>query len=60
MIAIRIVNLDYYSTEPGPFDHTLTPFSDQELKKVTVLRVYGTTFAGQKVCVHIHQVRTIE
>ncbi|KAI8639136.1 hypothetical protein BD408DRAFT_392872, partial [Parasitella parasitica] len=55
-ISIRIVNLDHYMAEPGPLDRSYTPFSDKRLPKVPVLRVFGSTMAGQKVCLHIHQV----
>ncbi|KAL9544595.1 hypothetical protein MBANPS3_007546 [Mucor bainieri] len=55
-ISVRIVNLDHYMADPGPLDRSYTPFSDKQLAKVPVLRIFGSTKLGQKVCLHIHQV----
>ncbi|CEP18773.1 hypothetical protein [Parasitella parasitica] len=55
-ISVRIVNLDHYMADPGPLDRSYTPFSDEKLCKVPVLRIFGSTNVGQKVCLHIHQV----
>ncbi|KAI8975441.1 hypothetical protein BDF20DRAFT_914372 [Mycotypha africana] len=41
---------------PGPLDRAYSPFTDQKLANVPVLRIFGSTKAGQKACVHIHQV----
>lgn len=56
VISVRIVNLDHYMADPGPLDRSYTPFSDKRLVKVPVLRIFGSTKLGQKVCLHIHQV----
>ncbi|KAI8089385.1 putative DNA polymerase zeta catalytic subunit [Halteromyces radiatus] len=55
-ISVRIVNIDHYLTEPGPYDSHYCPFSDWPLKKIPVLRIFGSTPGGQKTCVHIHQI----
>jgi hypothetical protein len=55
-ISIRIIHLDHYLAKPGPLDRAFSPFSDRKLSKVPVLRIFGSTKAGQKVCLLIHQV----
>jgi DNA polymerase zeta len=55
-ISVRIVNTDHYMAKPGPLDRSYSPFS-KKLSKVPVIRIFGSTLAGQKVCLHIHQVR---
>ncbi|KAI9253418.1 hypothetical protein BDA99DRAFT_170705 [Phascolomyces articulosus] len=54
-ISIRMVNIDHYLDEPGPMDRAFCPFSNTPLNKVPVIRVFGSTPSGQKVCLHIHQ-----
>jgi hypothetical protein len=56
-ISVRIVNIDHYMAKPGPFDRSFTPFSEKKLTKVPIIRVFGSTLAGQKLCLHIHQVK---
>ena len=56
-ISVRIVCLDHYLATPGLLDRSYSPFTTKKLSKVPVIRVFGSTVAGQKVCVHIHQVR---
>ncbi|KAI8148312.1 hypothetical protein BJV82DRAFT_591635 [Fennellomyces sp. T-0311] len=55
-ISVRIVNIDHYLAEPGPMDRGYCPFSSTLLKKVPVIRIFGSTPSGQKACVHIHQI----
>lgn len=55
-ISVRIVNMDHYMAKPGPLDRAYSPFS-KKLSKVPVIRIFGSTLAGQKVCLHVHQVR---
>ncbi|KAI9260852.1 hypothetical protein EDC94DRAFT_519975 [Helicostylum pulchrum] len=55
-ISIRITNMDHYMAKPTSFDRTYTPFSAKTLSKVPIIRIFGSTLAGQKVCLHIHQV----
>ncbi|GAA5804066.1 hypothetical protein HPULCUR_009552 [Helicostylum pulchrum] len=48
--------MDHYMAKPTSFDRTYTPFSAKTLSKVPIIRIFGSTLAGQKVCLHIHQV----
>lgn len=55
---VRLNCIDYYHTTPTEFDPSL-PKDDgtspqKELSKVPVIRVFGATETGQKVCAHIH------
>lgn len=50
--------IDHYQATPTEYDPPL-PFHDgitkkQQLPKVPLIRVYGATETGQKVCAHIH------
>jgi hypothetical protein len=55
-ISVRIVHLDHYLSAPGKLDRAYSPFCDQKLSRVPVIRIFGSTMAGQKICLHIHQV----
>ncbi|KAF9551467.1 DNA polymerase zeta [Mortierella hygrophila] len=54
----RIADLDYTMVPPGPLDVQGCQFlpSHIPVQKVPVMRIYGANEAGQKTCVHIHQV----
>ncbi|ORY95936.1 hypothetical protein BCR43DRAFT_316967 [Syncephalastrum racemosum] len=54
-ISVRVTNIDHYLTDPGPLDRSNCPFSTEPLTKVPVIRIFGSTPAGQKACLHIHQ-----
>ncbi|EJU02050.1 hypothetical protein DACRYDRAFT_107768 [Dacryopinax primogenitus] len=54
ILKVRITNVDYSQQVPGPLDRTESIFAT--LNKVPVLNVFGHTSAGQKACVHIHNV----
>ncbi|KAI8378837.1 hypothetical protein EDC96DRAFT_493369 [Choanephora cucurbitarum] len=56
-ISIRIAHLDHYMAKPGPLDRSYSPFCKKRLNKVPIVRIFGSTRAGQKVCLHVHQVR---
>lgn len=56
-ISVRIVNMDYCMSPTGPFDRVSTPFSSTPLSKVPTVRIFGSTLGGQKICLHIHQVK---
>lgn len=58
LFRVRLNCVDYYHTTPTEFDPSL-PKDDgtspqKELSKVPVIRVFGATETGQKVCAHIH------
>lgn len=58
LFRIRLNCIDYYQATPTEFDPPL-PEDDgtspqKELFKVPVIRVFGATETGQKVCAHIH------
>lgn len=51
--------MDHYMISPSPstsnhFDPGYSMFRSATIDKVPVLRVFGTTLAGQKACLHIH------
>lgn len=54
---VRLINIDHVLSKPGALDRTECAFntSGAPLKKVPILRVFGATPAGQRVCLHIHQ-----
>ncbi|KAL9045742.1 MAG: hypothetical protein Q9214_001265, partial [Letrouitia sp. 1 TL-2023] len=55
---VRLNCLDYYLSMPTEFDPELpksrVPSDEQSLTKVPVIRVFGATETGQKVCAHVH------
>jgi DNA polymerase zeta len=55
--TLRIVNIDYYMTKPKPeFDVVYSSFSGSAIQQVPVVRIFGSTPAGQKTCLHMHKV----
>lgn len=58
VFRVRLNCVDHYQATPTTFDPQLpgTLGSDQQraLPKVPVIRVFGATETGQKVCAHIH------
>lgn len=57
----RIADLDYTMAPPGPLDVQGCQFLPAHIpvQKVPVIRIYGANEAGQKTCVHIHQVNLV-
>uniref|UniRef100_A0A0E0LIF6 DNA polymerase zeta catalytic subunit N-terminal domain-containing protein n=1 Tax=Oryza punctata TaxID=4537 RepID=A0A0E0LIF6_ORYPU len=54
VLSVRIVSLDYYMALPLPgFYFSYSHFHGE----VPVIRIYGSTPAGQKTCLHIHLLR---
>ncbi|OEL29890.1 DNA polymerase zeta catalytic subunit [Dichanthelium oligosanthes] len=61
VLSVRIVSIDYYMAPPLPgFDFSRSPFHGEEVDEVPVIRIYGSTPAGQKTCLHVHRVRTTQ
>lgn len=54
----RIADFDYSMQVPGPLDLHVCHFLPPHIPvlKVPVMRIFGANEAGQKCCVHIHQV----
>ena len=58
LFQVRLNCVDHYQAAPSEFDPPL-PYRDgatgkYDRPKVPVIRVFGATETGQKVCVHIH------
>ena len=59
LVSVWLVTMDYYLSSPSTdtknqFDPIYSMFRSAPIKKVPVLRVFGSTPAGQKTCLHIH------
>ncbi|KAJ1380912.1 Ribonuclease H-like superfamily [Sesbania bispinosa] len=55
IFSVRIVSIDYYIAPPIPgADICYSSFHGGKVNEVPVIRVYGSTPAGQKTCLHIH------
>ena len=59
MISVRLLTMDHYMIAPSEdssnnFDPVYSMFRSAPIHRVPVLRVFGTTPAGQKACLHIH------
>lgn len=55
--TIRIVSLDYYMAPPIPhLDFCFSSLEGTTVDQVPVIRIFGSTPAGQKACVHVHRV----
>jgi DNA polymerase zeta len=58
LFRVRLNCIDHYQSSPTRFDPQLrrnvTPSQRSNEPKVPVLRVFGSTETGQKVCAHIH------
>ncbi|XP_018317331.1 DNA polymerase zeta catalytic subunit [Mycetomoellerius zeteki] len=57
MFSITLVNIDSYQSSPIPeLDVTFSEFRGSEVKKVPIIRAFGSTATGKKTCLHIHGV----
>ncbi|KAI1741873.1 DNA polymerase family B [Xylaria scruposa] len=58
VFRVRLNCIDHYQTTPTQYDPTLRndvrPSQLRKEPKVPVIRVFGSTETGQKVCAHIH------
>ncbi|KAF5178796.1 Dna polymerase zeta catalytic subunit [Thalictrum thalictroides] len=56
MFSVRIVSIDYYMSSPIPdFDICYSSFQGEKVNEVPIIRIYGSTPAGQKTCLHVHR-----
>ncbi|XP_072974935.1 DNA polymerase zeta catalytic subunit isoform X1 [Typha angustifolia] len=56
VLSVRIVSLDYYMAPPIPdLDFCYSPFHGEKTEEVPVIRIFGSTPAGQKTCLHVHR-----
>lgn len=58
LFRVRLNCIDHYQSSPTQFDPLFrnnVPMSQRHNEpKVSVIRVFGSTETGQKVCAHIH------
>eukprot|EP00955_Chlamydomonas_euryale_P112430 366130-Chlamydomonas_euryale.AAC.57 len=55
--CMRIVALDYYMARPTlGVDACFSPSEGTAVEQVPVVRIFGSTPAGQKACLHLHRV----
>lgn len=54
----QINNIDHYQTFPTPLDRNVNSLSSphQRLNSIPIIRIFGTTQAGQHAMVHVHGV----
>ena len=57
IFSVRIVQLDFIMASPIPgLDVCLSPFESEPIHQVPVVRIWGSTPAGQQACLHLHRV----
>ncbi|XP_050274136.1 DNA polymerase zeta catalytic subunit-like [Quercus robur] len=55
--SVRIVSIDHYMAPPTHgLDISYSTFQGGKVSEVPVIRIYGSTPAGQKTCLHVHGV----
>ncbi|XP_076930223.1 DNA polymerase zeta catalytic subunit-like [Bidens hawaiensis] len=56
IFSVRMVSIDYYMSPPIPgLDLCYSSFQGGKVNEVPVIRVYGSTPAAQKTCLHVHR-----
>ncbi|XWS42404.1 hypothetical protein CRYUN_Cryun16bG0011700 [Craigia yunnanensis] len=56
VFSVRIVSIDHYMAQPiSGFDICYSSFQGEKVNEVPVIRIYGSTPAGQKTCLHVHR-----
>ncbi|KAE8731996.1 hypothetical protein F3Y22_tig00002317pilonHSYRG00168 [Hibiscus syriacus] len=56
VFCVRIVSIDHYMAPPIPdFGICYNSIQGGKVNEVPVIRIYGSTPAGQKTCLHIHR-----
>jgi hypothetical protein len=54
--VLRIVSLDYHLAAPLPgVDVAYSHFAGEAVEQVPVVRIFGSTPAGQRCCLHLHK-----
>ena len=54
--VMRIVSLDYHLAAPLPgVDVAYSHFAGEAVEQVPVVRIFGSTPAGQRCCLHLHK-----
>jgi DNA polymerase zeta len=54
-IRMRISAIDFVqSFDHSPYDNRRSPYCKETLRSVPVIRVFGATDKGQRVCAHVH------
>jgi len=55
LVSVRLVVMDHYMANPvNSLDPLVSDFRGTQVRKVPVLRVFGSTPAGQTCCLHLH------
>ena len=55
LVSVRLVVMDHYMATPVPtLDPLVSDFRGYNIKKVPILRIFGSTPAGQRACLHLH------
>lgn len=55
MGSYRMIHVDHYLTAPQqPFDDYQSPLTGQTVRKVPIIRIFGTSTEGRKACIHVH------
>eukprot|EP01135_Chromosphaera_perkinsii_P007361 Nk52_evm9s805 gene=Nk52_evmTU9s805 len=56
VFSCRIITIEPYLCVPHPtLDLTHSPITGNAIRKVPVMRIFGCTPGGQKVCMHVHR-----
>ncbi|GJQ85800.1 hypothetical protein Trydic_g20357 [Trypoxylus dichotomus] len=56
-MKVRVVSLDFYMANPIPnLDILYSEFRGSSVNNVPVIRIYGSTESGEKICLHVHRV----
>lgn len=56
--SLTLVSIDHYMAAPLPeLDVRWSSLEGGPVQQVPVVRIFGHTPAGQKACLHVHQVR---
>ncbi|KAK9875165.1 hypothetical protein WA026_005957 [Henosepilachna vigintioctopunctata] len=56
-LSVKIFDVDFYMCPPVQnLDITFSQFRGCAVHQVPVIRIFGSTFEGKKICVHVHGV----